>query len=63
MKLHYKLVDHGFEWGPAKINRFFSDSKRGWVWVKILTKKKPIFKIYVTKSGKVRIFKDDKEMK
>lgn len=48
---------YGFEWGAAKIERCFSDAKQGWVTVLLTTPKYPKgIQIYVTKTGKVRIF-------
>ena len=54
--MHYKPTQYGFEWGNAKINRLFSDEKKGWVAFEITTDKYPnSIQIYITKTGKVRI--------
>lgn len=55
--MHYKETEYGFEWGAATIERFFSDEKKGWVTLGLKTKKYPEgIQIYITKTGKVRIF-------
>jgi hypothetical protein len=63
--IHYKETDYGFEWGAVKIERIFSDKKSGWVTIGFSTPKYPDhgIQIYTTRTGKVRIFKDDKELK
>jgi hypothetical protein len=54
--MHYKETAYGFEWGAAKVNRVFSDEKKGWVALEIKTPKhKHGLQIYITKTGKVRI--------
>jgi len=61
--MHFKETTYGFNWGSAKIERFFSDEKRGWVTIGISTPKHEL-QIYVTKTGKVRIHnKLGKELK
>lgn len=48
---------YGFEWGAAKIERCFSDAKTGAVNLLLTTKKYPKgIQIYITKTGKVRVF-------
>jgi hypothetical protein len=57
--LHYKETEYGFEWGNAKIQRMFSDDKKGWVTLTLETSKHKghqALQIYITKTGKVRIF-------
>lgn len=67
--LHFKETQYGFEYGAAKINRLFSDTKKGWVCIGIDTPKNEKtkqqgYQIFVTKSGKVRICQPGgKEMK
>lgn len=47
----------GFEWGPVKIERGFSDEIKEWVVLIVTTKKHPRgIQVYVTKTGKVRVF-------
>lgn len=59
MSLHFKETEYGFEYGAAKIARFFSDEKKGWVTLGLETPKYPGcegLQIYITKTGKVRVF-------
>lgn len=58
MSIHCAETPYGFEWGAAKIERGFSDA-RGWVTLLVTTKKYPRgIQVYITKSGKVRVFYD-----
>jgi hypothetical protein len=52
--IHYAETRYGFDWGAAQIERCFSDHRRGWVTLRVITKKHDL-QIYVTKSGKVRV--------
>lgn len=57
--MHFKESNTGFEWGDAKVSRMFDDKKKGWVTVGLETTKfsgNKGIQIYVTKTGKVRIF-------
>ena len=50
-------IDYGFIWGGATITRCLSDEKKNWVTLLLITKKHPNgIQIYVTKTGKVRIY-------
>lgn len=52
----------GFTWGPVEVKRYFCDEKKGWVSVGVETQKhKRGIQIYVTKTGKVRIFSENGE--
>lgn len=62
MSEHYAETPYGFEWGAAKIERCFSDAKKGWVTF-LLTTKKVELQIYVTKTGKVRVSDKKREWK
>lgn len=54
----------GYEWGPVTVIRGFSDEKKGWVTLLVKTKKYPYgLQVYVTKSGKVRVYSDKGEWK
>ena len=58
MSQHYSETKYGFEWGAAKVQRAFSDDKRGWVTLTLETPKHSGhagLQIYVTRTGKVRI--------
>ena len=57
--MHYSETKYGFEYGAAKVSRMFSDEKKGWVTLGIETPKHSGhdgLQVYVTKTGKVRIF-------
>ena len=64
-KIHYIETKYGFEFGSAKVNRISSDDKKGWVVIGIETPKYKNFglQIYVTKTGKVRIFSNGEWIK
>jgi hypothetical protein len=51
----------GFDWGPVKVRRYLSDEKKGWVTLGIETKKHPGMQLYITKTGKVRVFSNGQE--
>ena len=53
--MHYKETEVGFEWGGSKVERHCSDKKKGWVILGLITEKSNI-QIYVTKTGKVRLY-------
>lgn len=64
MNIHYTETPYGFEWGAASISRGFCDEKKGWVTLLLKTPKlKDTIQIYVTKTGKVRIWGEKGEMK
>ena len=56
-------------WGPVRVERTASDEVKGWVVITIHTamhgkhSKYPAIQIYITKTGKVRIFRGDEEIK
>ena len=54
--VHFAETKYGFDYGAAKIERVASDDDKGWVIVGIETPKVTYMQIYVTKTGKVRIF-------
>jgi hypothetical protein len=58
-KISGRTTEFGFEWGAAKVTRLFSDDRRGWVTVGLETPKlqgHDALQIYVTRTGKVRIY-------
>lgn len=55
MIIHYKETKYGFEWGAAKIERLFSDERKGWITLGVETPKNEM-QIYITKTGKIRIY-------
>jgi len=62
MSIHYEETQYGFDYGAAKVNRLFSDEKKGWVVIGVDTPKGQT-QVYVTKTGKVRVFLNHKELK
>ena len=64
MSLVYKETEYGYQYGPVKVERGFSDAKKGWVVLLVTTDKYPRgLQLYVTKTGKVRLFGDTGEYK
>lgn len=58
------ITDFGFIYGPATVERYCGDEKKGWVVMGVKTAKYPHgVQIYVTKTGKVRVHADGKEWK
>ena len=53
--MHYKETKYGFQYGALSIERHMSDDKKGWVIIGLKTPKCEL-DVYVTKTGKVRIF-------
>lgn len=52
-------TDHGIKWGSAEIECFFDDDDKKWVTWGLKTPKyqgNKAIQIYVTKTGKVRVF-------
>lgn len=56
--MNYKETQFGFEYGAARVERFFSDEKKGWVTIGVTTPKAHI-QVYVTKTGKIRVHDDE----
>lgn len=60
--IHFQETQYGFDWGAAKIERCCSDDKKGWIILHLRTpkydhdKKSPPIQIYITKTGKIRIY-------
>ena len=52
--MHFKDTDHGFEWGPIKVQRVMSDKREGWVVLGIETEEVSV-ELIITKTGHVRI--------
>lgn len=59
--IHYAENAFGFDYGAAEVQRVCSDAAKGWVVLSIHTPKSRL-QVYVTKTGKVRVYKDGKEM-
>jgi hypothetical protein len=57
--MHYAETQYGFEYGSATVARMFGNDAEGWVTLGIETPKHsgPLgLQVYVTRTGKVRIF-------
>ena len=63
--VHFENTQYGFIYGGATVERLCSDVDKGWVVMSLVTKKYPanVLQIYVTKTGKIRIFVRNKELK
>jgi len=49
------IYRYGFSWGAAKVERLASSVKEGWIILGITTPKEDM-QVYVTKTGKVRVW-------
>lgn len=58
------LTQTGFTFGAMEVSRYCCDDKKGWVVVGLITPKSKL-QVYVTKSGKIRVFNETtrKELK
>ncbi len=57
-----QITECGFEWGPMLVTRSFCDEKKRSATLMIRTGEYPHgLQVYVTKTGKIRIFTGDKE--
>jgi hypothetical protein len=55
-------TEYGYKFGPATVERAYGDEKKGWVLILLKTAKHPDgIQLYVTKTGKVRVFSDGGE--
>ena len=66
-KTYFQEIQYGFEWGALSVERACSDVKKGWVYLTLSTPKcnrtnNKQFDIYVTRTGKIRIFSGGKEL-
>lgn len=59
--MKYEETQYGFIYGPVQIERISSYDKEGCVTIGATTAKSRV-QIYVTRTGKVRIWKDGREM-
>ena len=61
--MHYAETKYGFEYGAAAIERCMSDEKKGWVVLRLITPKHPGgFQLYITKTGKIRVYDEREEL-
>ena len=62
MSILRALTEFGFRFGAAVVERAFCDDAKGWVVVLVKTPKYPRgVQVYVTKTGKIRVFDDSGE--
>ena len=61
MSVPYRATDYGFAWGALEVERVASDAKKGWVVIGLDTRRAKV-QVYATKTGKVRIYLDGKEL-
>lgn len=61
-EIHYNETSFGFEYGAASVIRLHSDKNTGSVVIEVKTPKQTI-QVYVTKTGKMRLFKNGEEIK
>ena len=61
MSIAFRATGYGFAWGALEVTRIASDAKKGWVVIGLDTKKTKV-QVYATKTGKVRIYLDGKEL-
>ena len=53
----------GFQFGVAEVTRLMSDVKKGWVYIGVKSPKpQQSLEIYVTKTGKTRVYKNGVEL-
>ncbi len=62
MTINYKEIPYGFEYGSMQVDRLCSDEKRGWAMLRIASNKQQI-QVYATKTGKIRVFRGERELK
>ena len=60
--IDYTETKYGFRYGSAEVTRLCSDEKKGWVVIEVRSPKTDV-QVYVTKTGKIRVFRGDEEMK
>ena len=57
-------TQYGFKFGPAHVERLMSDDVEGWIYIGISTAKHDqVVRVYVTKTGKTRVYKNGVELK
>ena len=57
-------IPYGFKFGAAEVERLMSDEAKGWVYIAVNTPKTgQSVNVYVTKTGKTRVYKNGVELK
>jgi len=62
MSAHYAETRYGFQWGSATVKRIAYIAERTTVVIGIKTPRADI-QVYVTRTGKVRVFRGNRELK
>ena len=62
MNIAFELTRYGMKWGGVELTRLCSHYKLGWVVLEVKTKKDS-FQVYVTKTGKMRLYGKNGEIK
>jgi hypothetical protein len=58
-----KITEFGFSWGPMEVQRAVHDKKRDVRIIQVITPRHPEgLQIYVTKTGKIRVFVKNGEL-
>ena len=62
--IKYEQTQYGFKFGAADVTRVCSDDKKGWVYLEVQTPRQfERIQIYVTRTGKTRVYKNGLELK
>jgi len=59
--IDFEETDYGFRYGSATVERVASDDAKGWAYINVKTPKTTV-SIYATKTGKVRVYIDGREV-
>lgn len=62
--MNLEQTQYGFIYGAANVERSASDESKGWVYITLRTPKQDQqVAVYVTKTGKTRVYKNGVELK
>jgi len=61
MSIPFSEDPYGFTYGAAKVVRIHSNENKGWVLLGINTPNDSI-QVYITKTGKIRVYRKDGEL-
>lgn len=62
MTIRRETTQFGFNFGAAVVTRLHANEEKEWVLIGVNTPKAAL-QVYVTKTGKIRVWKDGKELK
>ena len=61
--MNASLTQYGFRFGPAEVTRMMADDNKGWVYIGIKSPKpQQSLEVYMTKTGKTRVYKNGVEL-